>query len=438
MLFDKRKTVVAVAAAAGARGHGAPRNFPPPLITTRFPQTPLPPQNPSPSTKCALLAEPTANTTTTTTTHTQNNKSSMTALHKDIAKFAEENTLRPQEIDIRRALKSLGPNTDVECFGSSVTGILLATSDLDIVVQANEDAAPASASSDEKRLADILLLKKIRDLIARWELYLPDTLELISAANVPLVKYIDRYTLIRVDITVNNLQGPHSSAAITEWVDEYPQLLPLGLVLKEFLRQESLNEVYSGGIGWVPSLKPTQTSPAIREVDYVANRPPDGLAPPCPHSPSGYLLLCLLVFLFKQKPHLVHPHCPTDNLGEILLAFFNYYIHFDYKKLGMRPKDGKTFLKSKRANADKISVIDPVDPTHDVGRSCRGLGAFEHALRRVYFPLYLKLRDGTGYTRLLSDVVRDPEPEVLFDDAAREQQELAVKRKRAKRVSGGR
>jgi DNA polymerase sigma len=52
---------------------------------------------------------------------------------------------------------------------------------------------------------------------------------------------------VEVDISFNMDSGPSTAALIQKHVADFPVLLPLTFVVKHFLVQRSLNEVYTGG-----------------------------------------------------------------------------------------------------------------------------------------------------------------------------------------------
>jgi non-canonical poly(A) RNA polymerase PAPD5/7 len=56
-------------------------------------------------------------------------------------------------------------------------------------------------------------------------------------------------TDLRIDISFNMKNGVKSAALIKEYLNEYPCLKHLAMVLKQFLLQRDLNEVWTGGIG---------------------------------------------------------------------------------------------------------------------------------------------------------------------------------------------
>jgi non-canonical poly(A) RNA polymerase PAPD5/7 len=99
-------------------------------------------------------------------------------------------------------------------------------------------------------------------------------LTLITRARVPLIKMVDKATKCPIDIryadcssrvessrvelmtdhlvdacSFNVPNGPENTKLVRHFLSMYQQIRPLALVIKFFLAQRQLNEVYTGGIG---------------------------------------------------------------------------------------------------------------------------------------------------------------------------------------------
>lgn len=62
------------------------------------------------------------------------------------------------------------------------------------------------------------------------------------------MKLTDRASEIKVDISFNMNNGVKSAELINDYKKQYPVLSKLVFVLKQFLLQRNLNEVFHGGI----------------------------------------------------------------------------------------------------------------------------------------------------------------------------------------------
>lgn len=71
---------------------------------------------------------------------------------------------------------------------------------------------------------------------------------MLDKASVPIIKLTDKETDIKVDISFNMSNGVKSAELIKDYKRRFPVLDKLVLVLKQFLLQRDLNEVFTGGI----------------------------------------------------------------------------------------------------------------------------------------------------------------------------------------------
>lgn len=74
----------------------------------------------------------------------------------------------------------------------------------------------------------------------------PHSIRVLDKASVPIVKLTDRETQVKVDISFNMQSGVQSAELIRDYKEQYPVLSKLVLVLKQFLLQRDLNEVFTG------------------------------------------------------------------------------------------------------------------------------------------------------------------------------------------------
>ena len=91
-------------------------------------------------------------------------------------------------------------------------------------------------------------LEQLYSVIKSSSLAAPESLNMVSSARVPIIKYTDsRGSGIQVDVSINNTFATSSTEFIQEHISANPVLRPLSLVLKQWLFQRKMNEVYSRG-----------------------------------------------------------------------------------------------------------------------------------------------------------------------------------------------
>merc|ERR1739838_846028 len=137
------------------------------------------------------------------------------------------------------------------------------------------------------------------------------SIKVIDRATVPIVKMRDLLTDIKVDISFNMESGVTSVSLIKEFVRQFPPLPYLVLLLKQFLLQRDMNEVWTGGT-------------------------------------SSYGLILMTVSFLQLHPRVMPSNGgPVHvNLGVLLIEFFELYgRNFNYDKLCIRVKDGGKYIK---------------------------------------------------------------------------------------------
>lgn len=165
--------------------------------------------------------------------------SSLYSLHTEIEQFYEhmiptptEHALRVKVVSrIESVVLALWPNAHVEVFGSFRTGLYLPTSDIDLVVIGLWEKLPLRTLESE------LLACGIAE---------PLSIRVLDKASVPIIKLTDGESQVKVDISFNMESGVRSAELIKDYKRKYPVLSKLVLVLKQFLLQRDLNEVFTG------------------------------------------------------------------------------------------------------------------------------------------------------------------------------------------------
>lgn len=141
-------------------------------------------------------------------------------------------------------------------------------SDIDLVIQ----------SDTMDRQNKVTVLHTLASVLRRANL--AENIQVIAKAKVPIVKFISSYgkcltmhlmgmDIVRVwahatrlrpfssidsgrlpiDISLNQLNGISAGKIVNSYIASLPALKPLVLVIKAFLSQRGMNEVYSGGLG---------------------------------------------------------------------------------------------------------------------------------------------------------------------------------------------
>lgn len=306
-------------------------------------------------------------------------------LHEEIEAFVQwmvpteaEHNLRLSVINrLRASIKEIYPEAVVQIFGSFRTGLYLPTSDIDLVLVGKWDQIP---------------FEIVRRGIETKNLAKPGSLQLLEHATVPIIKMTDRLTDIKVDISFNMTNGLRSVELIKYFKKKFPAMAKLIYVLKQFLLQRDLNEVYTGGL-------------------------------------SSYALILMVVSFLQLHPRGEEAGSDKANLGVLLIEFYELYgRHFNYTTTGIKISDGGSYVSKDEirlkgimtmgTGLGSLSIQDPYLPENDVGKSSYGIPVVKTAFEQAYLTLTkLVLPGGINYTNgesILSHVVRVSDEVITF------------------------
>ena len=215
------------------------------------------------------------------------------SLHKEICDFydfvkpkAFEQAVREELLErLRKIVKRRFPNSDVRCFGSFAAGLYLPNADIDVVVVSDgylNHGVPTVCQTKSKMYNFAYHLEGIG--IAEH-----GSIEIIPRAKVPLIKFVDRITSLRVDVSFENNTGLIANNTFDGWKQEFPAMPILVTVVKQFLMMRGLNEVVNGGLG-------------------------------------GFSVTCLVTSLLQNMPRVQTGEIvPEHHLGEVLMEFLDFY-----------------------------------------------------------------------------------------------------------------
>lgn len=194
-------------------------------------------------------------------------------------------------------------------------------------------------------------LRTLEQEFLEKDIALENSIKVLDKASVPIVKLIDKKTEIKVDISFNMSNGVKSAELIKTYMDQFPVLAKLVYVLKQFLLERDLNEVFTGGI-------------------------------------SSYSLILMCISFLQLHPRFEklisqNPQQQQQvNLGVLLIEFFELYGRkFNYIKTGIRIRDGGKYINKEEMQKEMVDghrpsmlcIEDPLQPSNDIGRSSYGV-----------------------------------------------------------------
>mmetsp|Transcript_5772 Transcript_5772/g.14317 ORF Transcript_5772/g.14317 Transcript_5772/m.14317 type:complete len:485 (+) Transcript_5772:1168-2622(+) len=299
------------------------------------------------------------------------NVNPLIALHNEIVAFWRLMEPRPEEMEMRNELvgqfvklanSTFPDRCKVEVFGSQATGLCLPTSDIDIVIQLedNEETGGKDTTEKTKKKKKVSKQQELEDMenwdkptgsplsllaAALREHWLDDLsyLEVIENTRIPLVKFTHAPTNISIDVCFNQKGGPRAAALMNQYMDALSPLRPLAFFLKKFMASRGLNQPYTGGVG------------------------------------SFLLQMMILAFLqHRERDCYNHRRSSQHCLGALLVEFFEFYsTDFNFVLTGISVRFDGFFFPKGAADRKKnfwltnrpfsVAVENPLDPTLDVG-----------------------------------------------------------------------
>lgn len=239
----------------------------------------------------------------------------------------------------------------LHAFGSFMSGLYLPTGDMDLVL-----CSEALLSGGSTLPVGLNQLKQFRNYLRSSRVAVHNNFEMISKARVPLVKYVDSTTGLKVDISFENPSGVIAIQTFKAWREQYPVMPILVTIIKQFLLMRGLNEPVNGGVG-------------------------------------GFSVICMVVSMLQMMPQIQSGDMvPERNLGSLLMHFFDLYGNrFNYKVTALRLNPpgyvNKAGLSQSQSgfsttnkilmaqnqvttftyrNPDRLSIIDPNNPSNDI------------------------------------------------------------------------
>ena len=256
-------------------------------------------------------------------------------------------------------VQTIWPRARVEAFGSYQTGLYLPESDIDLVCTGT--GVPAAQKLRGAALHRIAAAVRSAD----WPV---SEMEVVDKAKVPIVKFVDGESGVSVDVCLEETSGLLSSELATRAARQFPAFGALTLFLKRFLNTRGLHDTFTGGVG-------------------------------------SYLLQLLIIASLQHPPPDPYPSRPAapprGNLASALLHFLEVFgLRLNYATVGVSVRDGGRFYpkrsKAKQFGWDRrdhdrenelISVENPLDPSHDVGRNSFNIISVRRVLQHAYFAL---------------------------------------------------
>jgi non-canonical poly(A) RNA polymerase PAPD5/7 len=224
---------------------------------------------------------------------------------------------------------------ELKAFGSYAAGLYLPTADMDLVFLTRNFRPGRVSMQDETRR----LLNIFTSFLKQRNIAKPGSLAAIKFAKVPIIKFIDRISGLKIDLSFDNDSGVAAIETFQNWKEEYPMMPIIVSIVKHYLMIRGLNDVSTGGLG-------------------------------------GFSIICLVTSLLQHLP----PTGKPRNLGEVLIEFFNLYGNvFDKDSVVIRLEppaylDKAAYMPHVFDDRDgRLTIIDPNRPDNNISGGTRSI-----------------------------------------------------------------
>ena len=250
----------------------------------------------------------------------------------DFEESVRKNVIERIQTAVSLSTQPLVNRAQIKCFGSFAADVYLPTADMDLV------AVSAQYLTHGKKSIG-MTNTQIRNfgghLIAAGVTLKKDA-SFVLHAKVPIVKFTERVTGLKVDVSFENDSGLKANVTFQRWKQEYPAMPVLVIVIKQLLAMRGHNEVHSGGLG-------------------------------------GFSIICLVVYFLSQ---IAGPSSVDMNgeprYGVLLMNFLQYFgDKFNVEKTGLAMDPPHSFDKSLYPGRfaqrnTRLTIIDPNRPENDI------------------------------------------------------------------------
>jgi DNA polymerase sigma len=199
-----------------------------------------------------------------------------------------------------------------------------------------------------------------------------DKVQALTKARIPIVKLVDKRTGLAVDIGVNNLLALENSQLIRDYLSIDPRLRDLCFFVKHWAKRRKINDPYRGTL--------SSYAYVLMVVHFLQTRQPAVL--PCLQKLAAASPSCKIIDGFDctyfRDVRQLGPSPNRQSVAELLVEFMRLMAHeFNYhhavisvRTAAYLSKQEKQWTESKGRDRHWISIEDPFEVTHDLGRVC--------------------------------------------------------------------
>ncbi|KAK8800014.1 hypothetical protein WA588_002833 [Blastocystis sp. NMH] len=264
--------------------------------------------------------------------------------------------------ELTRIIHASFAQAQIELYGSSRTGLMIPSSDVDLVVVDNTDLLERIAAV----LQEIPWIREVRHIKGSVQV-VKAVIDPAVMANTTLVPTLEPDLLV-CDITQISTThtGIITAVLIRNRLNRFWELTPLILFLKELLFEKQLNSAYEGGMNSVAAVIVVM---AYHHQQMMHER-------------------------LREQMNTSYDSKALD-LGELIVGFL-YFMGFEFnyittgasadwgffnRELVTQVSPGSSFA------TDLVEVLDPVNTSNNLGKSCFNIYLIKRLFRQTYRQL---------------------------------------------------
>ncbi|KAF9928288.1 Zinc finger, CCHC domain-containing protein [Linnemannia zychae] len=285
----------------------------------------------------------------------------------------------------------------IESFGSFASGLGTDSSDLDLVIlpalshQDHDSRTPA-------RYQDLYVLKTL------FQRYSMKDVEVIQNARVPILKFTDHKTGIKVDLNYGHYPSLYNTRLIESYVRIDERVRTFLYVLKAFVKARGINSPPLGtlssycytlmAISYFQSLL-IPILPCLQDPHLIPHNVPN----------PGAFGSTRLVNVAFTDPSRIRPCLPRNSmtLGELFIGFLEYYgSKFEYSKSCVSVRCGSVISRNECTTAwarHEFVVEDPFLLDFNAAGARKDM---MNIIRHEFQAAVQALRDGRGLSAILT------------------------------------
>ncbi|KAF9402804.1 hypothetical protein BGZ94_004824 [Podila epigama] len=286
----------------------------------------------------------------------------------------------------------------IEPFGSFASGLATDNSELDLVIlpalqDQGQDLSPPGRYQDLFVLKTLFLRYSMKDV------------EVVSGARVPVLKFTDHKTGIKVEINYGHYAGLYNTRMIECYVCMDDRVQSFLYILKAFVKARGINSPPNGSLSsycyTLMAISYFQTLllpvlPCLQDPHLI----PHNVSNPGPYNTVR------MVNVAFTDPSRIRPCLPKNSmsLGELFIGFLEYYgSKFEYKYSCVSIRCGGVISRDLMPTAWSRYEFAVEDPFITDFNAANVEQSMMNIIRHEFQAAVQALRDGRGLSAILTE-----------------------------------